>query len=62
MSANPTILQKAVLHCLVAYDEARFVLDREQRKVLRSILASRLAKDIVDEEFDTDRAEDEAAA
>ena len=45
---------------LRAYEEARLTLDRNQRRVLRSIIAARIAKDIVDEELEADRKEDAA--
>ena len=57
-----TALQDAVLVVLRAYERARLTLDRDQRRVLRSILASRVAKDVVDEELEVDRAEMEDAA
>jgi hypothetical protein len=60
MSASLTALQEAVIAVLRAYDAARLTLDRGQRRVLRSIIAARIAKDIVDEELDSDRDEEAA--
>ena len=57
-----TALQDAVLLVLRAYEAARLTLDRDQRRVLRSILASRIAKDVVDEELEVDREAMEDAA
>jgi branched-subunit amino acid aminotransferase/4-amino-4-deoxychorismate lyase len=55
-----TALQDAVLLVLRAYEEAHLMLDRHQRRVLRSIIAAAIARDIVAEELDAD-LEEEAA-
>jgi hypothetical protein len=56
-----TALQDAVLLMLRSYGAARLTLDSGQRRVLRSIVAARIAKDIVDEELDGDLEELDAA-
>lgn len=57
-----TTFMDALVLALRAYDEARNVLDPDERRVLRSILACRIARDVVDEELERDRDELEDVA